>query len=458
MKIIILGGNQVGGALAEQLTQENNDITVVDIDAERLKELEARLDINTVRGHAAYPEVLRQAGAEDADMLIAVTFNDEVNIVACQVAYSLFHTPTKIARLRSHQYLVRKELFDNENVPIDFCISPETLITKLVTRLIEYPGALQVIDFAQGRLSMFAVRPHKLSSLLNKTLSDLVTSIEDARIRVVAIYRDNQSIPLTGDTIICEQDEVFFITAREHGDIALKAFGRLMQKNERIMIAGGGNIGSRLAQRLEARYQLKVLEKDFDRAERIANELSNTTVLCADASDKSLLIDENIENMDIFCAVTNDDEANIMACLQAKRLGVRRVMALITRTAYVDLIEGSDIDIAISPQQATIGGILRYIRQGDITNVYSLRRGAAEAIEVVAHGDEHTSKVVGCTVKSLDLPPGTNIGSIVRGDEVMIGDTETTVIQSEDHVVLFVLDKKKIRDIEKLFQVSATFL
>tara|TARA_R110000868_G_scaffold158036_3_gene385829 strand:+ start:84458 stop:85834 length:1377 start_codon:yes stop_codon:yes gene_type:complete len=458
MKIIILGGNQVGGALAEQLVREGNDITVVDVHADRLRELESRLDIRTIVGHAAYPSILRKAGAEDADMLIAVTNSDEVNIVACQVAYTLFHVPTKIARLRAAQYNERTELFSNEHIPIDVTISPEEVITQHISRLIDYPGALQVIDFAEGKVRMISIKIKSGSPVVGRTLADInINLIPEADIRVVAIYRLNHSIELDGDTIVERGDEVFFIAQKEFVDTVLDAFGLPTEPYKRIMIAGGGNIGFRLAQKLEALYQVKLLENEPDRAEFVAGELSNTTVLQADASDKDLLIDENIENVDVFCAVTNDDEANIMSCLQAKRLGAKQVMALITRTAYVDLIEGGGIDIAISPQQATIGSILRYIRAGDVANVYSLRRDAAEAIEVVAHGDEKTSKVVGRAVGDLKLPEGTNIGAIVRGDEVIIGHHDS-IIEAGDHVLLFVLDKKRVKDIERLFQVSATFL
>ncbi|MBL4647638.1 MAG: Trk system potassium transporter TrkA [Gammaproteobacteria bacterium] len=457
MKIIILGGNQVGGALAEQLEKEGNDITVVDINAERLRNLSNRLDISTVTGPASYPSVLRKAGAENADMLIAVTESDEVNIVACQVAYSLFNTPSKIARLRASEYLVRKELFSHENIPIDVCISPERLITQSVIRLIEHPGTLQVVDFAQGKVRMISLLARTEGILIDKTLEEIPQFFNGDIMRIVEIHRNNRSIILNGKTRIAVNDEVFFIADKQHANYILEAFGLPQTPYKRIMIAGGGNIGYRLAESLEARYQVKLLESDNKRAEHIANELSNTIVLRANASDKALLIDENIENMDVFCAVTNDDETNIMSCLQAKKLGAKQTMALITKTAYADLIEDSGIDIAISPQHATIGSILRHIRRGDVVNVHSLRRGAAEAIEVVAHGDEKTSKIVGKMISEIKLPTGANISAIVRDKQTLICHYDT-VIEANDHLLLFIPDKKHTHAIEKLFQVSATFL
>lgn len=458
MKIIILGGNQVGSALAEQLVKEDHDITVVDINAARLQALESRIDIRTIVGHAAYPAVLRQAGAENADMLIAVTQSDEANIVACQVAYSLFHVPTKIARLRAPDYLLYKEIFSNENIPIDVCISPEKMITKMVGRLIEYPSALQVIDFAEGKLRMISFCLSADAPVIGRTLSDInLNIITEADIRVVAIYRNRQSMHFTGETQVKAGDEIFFIAARQFIPDSLNAFGLSTKPYSRVMIAGAGNIGSRLAESLQAKYQVKLLEADRERAAYVAGELSDTTVLAVDASDKELLIDENIENMDVFCAVTNDDEANIMSCLQAKKLGVKHVMALIARTTYIDLIEDSDIDIVISPQVATIGKILRYVRAGDVMNVYSLRRDAAEAIEVVAHGDEKTSRVVGRKIGELNLPSDCNIGAIVRGADVFMGHDES-IIEAGDHVIIFMLEKKHIRTVESLFQVSVTYI
>ncbi len=455
MDIIILGANQVGSALAENLVAEKNDVTVVDNDIKALQALQDRIDIRTIHGHPAYPTILRKAGADDADMLIAVTDSDEVNIVACQVAYTIFHTPTKLARLRAQEYLTRKELFNNENAPIDVFISPENLITDYISRIIDYPSALQILDFAEGKVRMAAINARRNGPLVGKTVMDFAQLISKVGVRVVAIYRNDAAIPVNSQTTIEANDEVFFIADRKDMTQIFTALDREVGSNGRIIIAGGGNVGYRLAESLESRYQVKIIERNNGRAEYVSEQLSNTIVLLGDGSDKQLLLDENIENTDVFCAVTNDDEDNIMSCLQAKRLGAKQVMSLISRPAYVDLIEGGKIDIVISPQQVTIGSILRYVRHGDIANLYSLRRGAAEAIEIVAHGDQKTSKVGGRPIKKLKLPEATTVGCVIRNDELILGDD--TTIETGDHVLLFVSDKRHLSNIERLFQISATF-
>ncbi|AQZ94081.1 Trk system potassium transporter TrkA [Halopseudomonas phragmitis] len=456
MKIIILGAGQVGGSLAAELASEANDITVVDTDTSRLRELGDRLDIRTVQGKGSFPTVLRQAGADDADMLIAVTSSDETNMIACQVAYTLFRTPTKIARVRESAYLTRGGLFQNEAVPIDVLISPEQVVTNYIKRLIEHPGALQVLDFAEGKVQLVAVRAYYGGPLVGQELRFLRQHMPGVDTRVAAIFRKNRPILPQGDTIIEADDEVFFVAATADIRAVMSELRRLEKNYKRVMIAGGGNIGERLAEAIETRYQVKIIEKSKARADYLSQNLDRAIVLHGSASDKELLTEENIEEVDIFCAVTNDDEANIMSSMLAKRLGARKVMALINNPAYVDLVQGGEIDIAISPSQATIGTLLTHVRRGDIVNVYSLRRGAAEAIEAVAHGDTRSSKVVGKAIRDIDLPPGTTIGAIVRNEEVLIAH-DSTVIESDDHVILFVIDKKRIRDVERLFQVGLTF-
>lgn len=457
MKIIILGAGQVGSSVANNLVSEANDITVVDQNPDLLHELQDRLDLRTVQGYAAHPEVLMQAGAEDADMILAVTNNDETNMVACQVAYTLFHTPTKIARVRALGFTKFPQLFSSDALPIDVLISPEQLVTDYIMRLIENPGALQVLDFAGGRVRLVAVRAYFGSPLVGNELRTLYEHMPHIDARVAAIYRQGQAIQPEGDTIIEADDEVFFIAATENIRAVMSELRKLEKPFKRLIFAGGGNIGKRLASTLEKHYQVKLIERDKQRAKKVAEELSNTIVLHGDVADEDLLLEENIENTDVFCAVTNDDEANILSAMLAKRLGARKVMALINRAAYVDMVESGPIDIAISPQQATIGSLLTHIRRGDVVMVHSLRRGAAEAIEAVAHGDKVSSKVVGRTIEDINLPKGTSIGAIVRGDQVLIAHHDS-VIQSEDHVILFLVDKRQIPEVESLFQVSVTFL
>jgi trk/ktr system potassium uptake protein len=458
MKIIILGAGQVGSSLAETLSHENNDIAVVDTDIQKLELLRDRLDIHTICGLASHPDILLQAGAPDAEMLIAVTNSDEVNMIGCQVAYTLFHTPMRIARVRSAKYLsMDKILFNDRALPINVLISPEQLVTSYIQRLIEFPGALQVLDFAEGKVQLVAVRARQGGKIVDQEIQTIRKHMPNVDTRVAAIYRRGRSIIPKRNTIVEEDDEVFFIVDRKNTRKVMTELRRRDKPNKRIMIAGGGNIGRRLAQVLESRYHVKLIDRNRSTTKSLSEELEKTIVLLGDASDEELLIEENIDSVDVFCALTNDDEANIMSALLAKRLGAKKVMALINRTAYVDLVESGDIDIAISPQQATIGSLLAHVRHGDVVVVHSLRKGAAEAIEVVAHGDPGTSKVIGRRIEEINLPKGTNIGAIVRNGEVIITHHDT-IIKTDDHLILFLINKKDIRIVEELFQADFTLI
>jgi len=457
MKIIILGAGQVGSSVAANLCGEANDITVVDRNPVCLQSLQDRLDLRGVVGHGSHPEILAQAGAQDADMIIALTNSDEVNMIACQVAYTLFRTPTKIARIRETQYQKATELFAQEALPIDVLISPEQEVTDYIRRLIEFPGALQVLEFAQGRVQLVAARAFYGGPLVGHRLNELPQQLPGVETRVVAIYRRHQAIIPNGDTVIETGDDVFFVATPEHIRTVMSEFQRLDSPNKRVLIAGGGNIGKRLAIALENQTNIKIIESNPERALEISQELKQAYVLLGDAADEDLLIEENIEQTDVFCALTNADEANIISSMLAKRLGAKTVMALINRAAYVDLVQRDIIDIAISPQQATIGSLLAHVRRGDVVKVHALRRGAAEAIEAIAHGDRNSSKVVGRTLDDIELPPGTTIGAIVRGDRVIMVHHDT-LIEAEDHIIMIVTNKRHVRDVERLFQVSVTFL
>ena len=456
MKIIILGAGQVGGTLAEHLAGEHNDITLVDCNGERLRELQDRLDINTITGHAAHPKVIRDAGGDDADMLVAVTASDETNIVACQVADMLFQTPTKISRIRSPDFASNSKLFGEGGFPIDVIIYPEQIVTEHISRLLDYPGALQVLDFADGRVQLVAVKAYYGGPMVGEELRVIRKHMPGIDTRVAAIFRRGQAILPEGDTIVEVEDEVFFIAAKEHIRQVMAELRRVDQDYKRIIIAGGGIIGHRLASNIERRFNVKLIERDYDRCRFLSDDLARTIVLNGSASDKDLLVSENIEDCDVYCALTNDDEANIMASLLAKRLGARKVITIITNPAYVDLMQGGEIDVAISPQQIAIGTLLTHVRRGDVANVHSLRRGAAEAIELIAHGDSQSSRVVGRRMDEINLPEGVSTGAVVRNDQVLIAHRDL-VIETDDHMILFFVDKSKIRAVEKLFQVGFTF-
>jgi len=458
MKILILGAGQVGSSAAYHLSREEaNEVTVVDVRADVLRELQDRLDIRTVVGHAAYPEVLDRAGANDADIVVALTDMDEINMIACQIAYTLFHTPTKIARIRSAEYMSSHEIFSQDAIPIDVGISPEQLVCEYVEQLILYPGASQVLDFAGGRVRLVGVIADRDGLLVGQRIAALKEHVPNTEGRIAAIYRQGKALLPDGETVIQEGDEVFFIADRKDIRVFMSEMRSLEEPVRRVVIAGGGNIGVRLALALEQTNQVKLIERDTNRARRISERLNRAIVLVGDAADEELLLEENVDNVDVFCALTNSEEANILSSMLAKRLGAHKVMALINRASYVDLVEAGSIDIAISPQQVTIGSLLAHVRRGDVAKVHSLRRGAAEAIEAVAHGTDKESKVVGRKIEDIDLPKGTAIVALVRNEQVHIAHHDT-VIETDDHVILFMTDRRKIERLEHLFQVGVSFV
>jgi len=457
MKIIVLGAGQVGGTVAESLVSEQNDITVVDTDPARLRALQERLDLRTVTGSAAHPSVLTEAGIEDADLLIAVTQSDETNLVACKLAARMFNVPRRIARIRATDLLDDPKVLGPDGFDVDLSICPEQVLTDYIVKLVEFPEALQVLDFAGGKVSLVAVRAYQGGPMVGRPVKEIRGHIPNIDTRIVAIFRRDGAVMPDGDTVIEDGDEVFCLAASDNIRQVMKELRRMDQPVKRVMIAGGGNIGIRLARALENAYSVRIVEHNKRRCEGLAAKLNRTLVLNGDATDEELLEQENIAQMDLFVAVTNDDENNIMSCLLAKKMGARRVVALINRRSYVDLLQSGQIDIAISPAQATIGKLLAHVRRGDVVAVHSLRRGAAEALEAVVHGDRDSCRVTGRRVEEIELPAGTTIGAVVRGGEVLMAHHDTR-IEAEDHVIVFVTDKKTLPRVEKLFQVGARFL
>jgi trk system potassium uptake protein TrkA len=452
MKILILGAGQVGRTAAYHLSREPaNEVTVVDTNEDVLRDLQDRLDIRAVAGNGAYPTVLESAGIADTDILVALTNSDEVNIVACEIAHALYRTPTKIARIRAPEYTAREQLFTEGALAVDVWISPEQLVTEYIARLLSYPGALQVVDFADGRVQLVGVRARRDGLLVGRELRELREHLPDTETRVAAIYRNDRLVPAAGDTVIEEHDEIFFVAASDDLRRVMAELRRSEDPVRRLVIAGGGNIGLRLARTLEKSNQVKLIERDPRRARRISEILENTIVLNGDAADEELLVEENIDSADVFAALTNSEEANVLSAMLAKRLGARRVMALINRPSYGQLMEGHSIDIVISPQTITIGSLLAHVRRGDVVRVHSLRRGAAEAIEAVVHGTQSRSRVIGRRVEQIVLPQGASIIAIVRGDSVLMGHHDT-MIEAEDHVIIFLSDRRHIDAVSRLFQ------
>lgn len=453
MKIIIIGAGQVGLTLAENLAREYHDITLIDLDETRLQFIQDHHDIRTVTGTGCHPDILLAAGIEDADMLVSVTNSDEINIVACQVAHSIFDTPKKIARIRARNYFnkdYKDLLFSDSNMPVDVLIAPEQAVTDYVRKLVEQPGALQVLDFADGVIRMIGMRATKNSPLVDQKLKTLKEHVPKADARVAAIYRRNKAIVPSGETIIEDGDEVFFIAAKKNIKKVMSELRKAERPYKRIIIAGGGNIGYRLAVALESSLNIKIIEVNLERATFLSEQLNHTVVLSGSASDQELLLDENIDKTDVFIALTNDDEVNIMASLLAKRLGAKKVMTLITNPVYANLMQGGEIDVAISPQLATTSSVLAHVRKGDTGVVHSLRRGAAEALEFIVHGDVNNSKVVGKEIGNLVMPVGTTVAALVRDSEVIIAHHDV-IIKNNDHVIVVVINKNKTKAVEKLF-------
>ena len=455
MKIIILGAGQVGSSLAMSLANEAHDITLVDTDAQILRDVQGRADLRTVAGEASHPTVLERAGARDADMVIALTDSDETNMVACQVAYTLFHTPTKIARVRAVEYFGYNSLFVQEALPVDVLISPEYLISQSIQRLIQHPNSLQVLDFVNGQITLLVMRAGK--TLKGRKLHEIWELAPETVAKVLAVYRNDTPIDADDETVIQDGDEVFFLASSENAMALTAQLHRMQRPYKRVVLAGGGNIGFHLAKSLQNRYQIKIIEHNPERAKFLSESLDKAIVLHGDAADEDMLREENVQDADVFCSLTNDDAANILSAMLAKRLGATKVMSLINRPSYVDLVENRIIDIAVSPHQITLGTLLAHVRKGDVVAVHALRRGAAEAIEAIAHGDRKTSKVVGRRIGNIVLPKGAIIGAVSRAGEMILAD-EDVVIESEDHVIVFLADKSGVKEAEKLFQVSATFI
>ena len=483
MKIIILGAGRVGQSVADSLVSERNDITVIDTDAERLRDLESRFDLRGVVGNGIEPAVLAEAGAQDTDLLIACAAQDETNLVCCKVAQLMFNIPKRIARVRSTGFQRDERLVGPEGFAVDRILCPAGSLTRYIGKLIDYPEAMQVREFAGGRACLVSVRARAGAPMVGHTVAEMRNSTPDVAVRLVAIYRrfpeePDRFVACAGETRIEPGDEVFVLAAREHIAHVLATLHRRdatpVRPVRRIMIAGGGRVGLHLALELgkePGRFLVKIIEDDSARCIELASRLpSDVLVLQGDTTDENLLGDESIDEIDLFLALTDDDEDNIMSCLLAKRLGARRVLALINRRSYADLMHGTQIDIALSPAQAMLGELLAYVRQGDVQAVHSLRRGVAEALEIVVRGDRKTSRVVGRKVSDLALPRDVHIGLIVRGlpdspdvsaDELrepqVIIPRSATALESGDHVVFFLPHKRLVRDVEKLFRVSPTF-
>ncbi len=452
MKIVILGAGAVGSTLASLLSQEN-DLVVVDHNSSELHRLEEEADIKTLLGGASYPNILVNAGIQEADMVVAVTGSDETNIVSCMIAKVLNKSIKTIARVREISYLKgkTKEAMDSGEIPVDIHISPEQLITEHIQGLIEIPGSLQVMEFGQGKLNLVAVRAVEGGPMIGHEIGDLKKHMPKIDSRVAAIFRKGESITPLGSTVIEANDEVFFISKKGEASKVVNEMRKKEEPYKNIIIAGGGKIGARLAKRIEDNHRVKIIESSNERAKRLSEKLESSIVLEGNVCDKNLLYDENVENTDVFAAVTNDDEANVMSCLLAKEMGAHKTVALINNPAYVDLVQTKGIDIAIAPSQITIGTFLAEIEGKDVVRVHSLRKGAAEAIEAIAQ-ESKTGKPssIGKELGEISLPEGVTIGALIRDNKGMIAHDHVH-LRENDHVILFLTDKSAIKQVKETF-------
>lgn len=451
MKILILGAGVTGSSVAGALASEENDIVVVDFRTELLDALKERFDIATVAGNAAHPMVLEQAGARTADIIIAVTDSDETNMLACVVINTLYSRPKTIARVRAVDYLNNPQLFGTNGIPVDIVISPEQIVMEAIRNLIEFPGVQHISDFADGLVRLFSVMVVADGSLTGKKIKTLKERLVGGKIRVVAIFRQGVPLTVSGEAVIETGDEVFFVAPREEVRGVLKELNKLEAPLKRVIIAGGGHVGKRLALALESDHQVKIIEKDPRRAHKIANDLDHTVVLLGDCADEALLLDESIDSTDLFCAITENDGVNIVSASLAKSLGARKAICLLNHVSYSKLLPGTGIDVAVLPNQETLGSILKHVRRGDVAQVSSLCGGTAEAIEAIAHQSQDLNSVVGRRVDAISFPEGIVMGALIRNRQVIPIHCDT-VFEEGDHVVMFVMDKKLVVNIEKKFQ------
>jgi len=457
MRVIICGAGQVGFGIAERLAAEQNDVSVIDTAPELIRGVRDSLDVRGFVGHGAHPDVLEKAGAQEADMIIAVTLHDEVNMIACQVAHSLFKVPTKIARIRSQSYLQQHylDLFAREHLPIDVIISPELEVADMVLRRIALPGAMDVVRFADAKVAMLAIECLEDCPVVNTPLAQLSELFPDLPSIVVGVSRDGKLfIPHSADQLITG-DIAYVVTTKEQVRRTLSLFGHEEQEATRIVIAGGGNIGLYVAKTMETRQsrtKIKIVESSRDKAVAAADELRRTVVLQGSALDQKLLLEADIQHADLMVTLTNDDQVNILAGVMAKRLGCKSNLVLINNPAYHDFAATLGIDAYVNPRNATVSRILQHVRRGRIRAVHSIQRGAAEIIEAEAL---ETSPLVGPSLRELDLPDGVRIGAVYRDGE-FVKPSGALKIKPKDRVIIFALEGA-VKQVEQMFRVSLEF-
>ncbi|MDC1474940.1 Trk system potassium transporter TrkA [Gammaproteobacteria bacterium] len=449
MKILILGAGRVGSSLARTLSRESYDVSIVDVNKDKLLKLQEDSDLATVIGHASHPDTLASAGADNDTILLAVTSSDECNITACQIAKSKFHVKKTICRLSDASYLNSLDAFGKDN--IDIAIGPENEVTDHLVDLIKHPGAEQIETFANGLLKVVSVKAKRDGMLVNRALKSIKSDMPETSTFVPAIFRKGKPFIPDGKTIIKENDELYFVAAEEDIDTVVQEMRLQDTSSSRIMIIGGGKIGFALAKKLEDEYKIKIIDPDQDRCEMLSRELNRTIVLNGGGSDEELLKSENIENIDVFCALTNDDETNIMSAFLAKKLGAKKTIILVNNYTYINILPKNFVDIALSPQRLTVSMVLQHLAEGDVPQdvIFKMESGA-EAIEGIVHRNQFTKEYLGKPVAEIPLPENCVVAAVTRGDETFMG-SEGLLLSVGDRIIVFILGKTNKNQIQNLF-------
>ena len=449
MKIVILGAGRIGGSLARNLSNSNYEVCIVDENKNKLSDLEDKLDIMTVEGHASQLSTLKKSGLDEETIIIAVTSNDEVNIVACQIAKKVFNVKKTICRFKDNSYFEQLGIFGDG--VIDIPISPEDEITSYLKELIDHPGAGQIETFANGKVKLVSVKAKKKGKLVGRELKGIKDDMPDVDAFIAAIYRKGHPFIPTGDTVIKENDEIYFISSESDIGSIVDEFRDHEEQYSRIMIVGGGKVGFSLAKHLEKSYNVKLIDSNTERCMTLSKELDKTIVLNGSATDETLLKRENISNIDIFCALTDDDETNVMSSLLAKKMGAKKTMIILNNPSYLGLVPGF-IDIYIAPYRLTVSSVLQDLRESDVAQDVILKvNTGAEAIEGIVHANEFTSPLFGKPIKDIPLPEGSAIAAIIRHGELIM-PSSTVELTLNDHLVIFLSDKNKVGEVEVLFK------
>ncbi|MFO1242315.1 MAG: Trk system potassium transporter TrkA [Rickettsiales bacterium] len=457
MKILICGAGQVGSSIARQLSREGHEITLIDQNAELIQDINASLDVKAIVGHASHPSILENAGAAESDMLIAVTYSDEVNIVACEIGHALFNVSTRIARIRNQDYLLPKwkDLMKRDRLPIDVVISPEIEVAETILRRMHVPGALDTLPFADGALSVMSIRLEETSSLNNIPFSLAEQITAKKNIALIGVVKQGKFILPTPGLMLEEHDTLYLVCTVEKTKEVLILFGHHERQARKMVIIGGGNIGYYLAEAFEQEsheFRVSVVEADVERAEMIAGTLERTTVIQGSGLDREILMECDIDQAETVIAVTNDDKVNILSALLAKRLGCKSAVILVNNYSYMSMLGNLGIDVIVNPRETTVSSILQHVRRGNIRDVQAIEDGTAEIIEAEA---VETSAFTGKPIGQVKLPRGVVLGAIWRKGQMLLPDANL-VIQPKDRVIILAL-AESVKKVEQMFSVSLEY-